>query len=416
MAATIATVYPAFLIGAVSVQVSDEFEVGEATYGWGLGGFFLAATAGSILGGRLAQRIGPRRQISFALGATAAIQLLIALSSTSFARVVGLLAVAGLVNSMNQSAVNLAITQSGMSRLGLLLALKQSSMPMAALISGVAVPVLALTAGWRWAYVLGAMIACLALFGIRATLQPAHQLGDATPGLDAAAAEFTTTGLHSTPGDPTAPLPQTGPSVVEPDAGAAKAGLGLNPPQRPQSAPSTLARVAVATGLLAFSAGSLTAWLVGSAVESGMSEGAAGLLLALGSGLGIVLRLLIGVRLDAISGSPFRLAASVVVVGSVGFALLSHGSPVVTVVAAMLAFGGGWTWPVLTNFGIVRANSASAAAATGITQTGVYLGVFCAPLVSGWIIARWSYGAMWLFTALVTLLGAAVSWRVSSEL
>ena len=46
MVATVSTVYPGFLIGALTVQVSDEFSVTEATYGWGLGGFFWPPPSG----------------------------------------------------------------------------------------------------------------------------------------------------------------------------------------------------------------------------------------------------------------------------------------------------------------------------------------------------------------------------------
>ena len=54
--ATVGCVYPGFLIGAVTVQVRNEFGVSAATYGWAMGTYFLAATFASILGGRLVQR------------------------------------------------------------------------------------------------------------------------------------------------------------------------------------------------------------------------------------------------------------------------------------------------------------------------------------------------------------------------
>ncbi|MDG2111713.1 MAG: hypothetical protein P8N02_03755, partial [Actinomycetota bacterium] len=78
MLATVSSVYPGFLIGALSVQVSAEFDVPESVYGRGLGGFFLAATVGSVTLGKLVQKIGPRRQIAALLGVAAAMQMLIA--------------------------------------------------------------------------------------------------------------------------------------------------------------------------------------------------------------------------------------------------------------------------------------------------------------------------------------------------
>ena len=52
--ATVATVYPGFLVGAISVQAVADFDVTESTYGWDLGGFFGAAMVGSVLLGRTA--------------------------------------------------------------------------------------------------------------------------------------------------------------------------------------------------------------------------------------------------------------------------------------------------------------------------------------------------------------------------
>ena len=134
--ATVGCVYPGFLIGAITVQVRDEFDVSAATYGWAMGTYFLAATFASILGGRLAQRVGPRRQLIGCLITTMVAQGLIAAIGESFGVIVALLAVCGVVNAANQTAVNLALTRARLPRLGLAIALKQSGMPTAAMISG----------------------------------------------------------------------------------------------------------------------------------------------------------------------------------------------------------------------------------------------------------------------------------------
>ena len=49
------------------------------------------------------------------------------------------------------------------SRLGLSFGIKQAAIPIATLLAGVAVPTVALTVGWRWAYLIGAGLALLAL-------------------------------------------------------------------------------------------------------------------------------------------------------------------------------------------------------------------------------------------------------------
>ena len=103
------------------------------------------------------------------------------------------------------------------------------------------------------------------------------------------------------------------------------------------------------------------------------------------------------------------------IIGSCGFALLILRSPGIHVVATLLAFGAGWIWPVFTNFGLVRTNPHGAARATGITQMGVYIGVFSGPLVGGWIIETFSYSVFWFVVLCVALFGAALVIRISPK-
>ena len=115
--------------------MADEFRVSAGEYGWAMGTYFLSATAVSILGGRLVQRIGPRRQLIGCLVVTILAQTTIAAWVESFGAMIALLAVCGSVNALNQTAVNLALTRARLPRLGLAIALKQSGMPSAAMVS-----------------------------------------------------------------------------------------------------------------------------------------------------------------------------------------------------------------------------------------------------------------------------------------
>ncbi|MEZ5279646.1 MAG: MFS transporter [Acidimicrobiales bacterium] len=361
---TISAVFPGFLVGALAVQVRAEFDVSEAIYGWGLGSFFLASTLGSVALGEIAQRIGARRQIVAALITSALAQLGIAAVADSFAAIVAFLVVAGVCNAANQTAVNLFLAQARLPRLGLAVALKQSGMPTASLLCGLMVPALALTVGWRWAYVFGAGVAAASTLLV---------LG--------------------------APDPQR----------AARRRLV-------PASPTRILVIAAVTGTcLSFAAGATNSWLVSSGVEAGMSEGAAGLLLSFGALAGISMRLFFGFRLDSMSASPFRAGAILALIGSLGLASLSFGVPAIHVVATLVAFGSGWVWPIFTNYGIVRANGAAAAAATGITQMGVYVGVFSAPLVTGWIIDHHGYRPMWLVVAALTVVGSVLALSIQNE-
>ena len=239
-------------------------------------------------------------------------------------------------------------------------------MPTAALLSGFAVPTLALTIGWRWAYVLGGAVAIVAFAYVRRVTTPIGRI----------------------------------------ERGA---------PVTLRSSHRALSIAATAGLFMAFGAGALNAWVVSSGVESGMSEGVAGLMLSLGAGCGIAMRLFFGFRIDGSRTRPFRWAGSLSMVGAVGIAALAVGGSSVHIVATLVAFGTGWVWPVFTNFGIVRANAAAAATATGLTQMGVYIGVFTAPLVTGRIIESSGYATMWVIVAATMVAGAGLAFVVADE-
>ena len=365
--ATVSTVLPGFLIGAMSVQVSAEMGVSEAAYGWGLGSFFGAAMLGSILLGRLSQRIGALSQTTLALGLSAAAQLALAATARSFGAVIAFLVVAGVCNAANQASVNLALAQAQLPRLGLAVSMKQSGLPTATLLAGFAVPALALTVGWRWAYVASAGFALASLAMARVA------------------------------------------------AGSSSPRAAANGASRPESSSRDLFLAAVVGAFLAFSAGSLNAWGVGSGVDAGLGEGAAGLFLSLGAATGITMRLICGWLSDTMPARPFLVGGVTAMVGSAGMALLALRSPGFHVAAMLLAFGAGWIWPVFTNFGIVRANPQAAGAATGVTQMGIYVGVFVGPLSTGWIIEHSGYPLMWLTVAASSVIGATIAIRIADR-
>jgi len=238
--------------------------------------------------------------------------------------------------------------------------------PSASMLAGIAVPALALTAGWRWAYVMGASLAILALVSVRLAIEP------------------------------------TPPTVT------AERSIRV-------SSSRALFLAAASGGFLSFSAGALNAWVVGSGVDAGLGPGMAGASLSLGAACGIALRLYSGVRADRMRVRPFRVAGLTALLGAIGMASLAIRAPVVHVAATLLAFAAGWIWPVFTNFGIVRTNPAAAGAATGITQMGVYIGVFSAPLITGQLISRSGYQLMWMVVAATAVVGSVIAIRIADQ-
>jgi MFS family permease len=153
--------------------------------------------------------------------------------------------------------------------------------------------------------------------------------------------------------------------------------------------------------------------VVESRVDAGLAPGTTGFMLSIGASAGIVLRLTFGLRMDSTRLLPFRVAGATVLIGAAGMVLLGVRASGVHIVATVIAFGGGWVWPVFTNFGIVRTNCDASGAATGVTQMGVYVGVFSAPLLTGFMIEEFGYRPMWIVVAISAVVGAAVAFRIA---
>jgi MFS family permease len=355
VAVATATVLPAFLTGGLAVQVRGELGFGEAALGLAVAVFFVTSSLLSAPMGQVVERIGAHRAMRLAAAGSAASLLGVALLASSWAWLVACLLVGGLANAVSHPAANLSLAREvPAGRQGLSFGIKQSAIPTATLLAGLAVPGIALTFGWRWAFAGGAALA-LAV----ALLVPAGGPGSDARGLKEARA-----------GDV-------------------------------RVAPMVL--LALGIGLGSTAATPLGAFIVGSSVAAGLGEGSAGLLLAFGSAFGIVVRVTLGHLADGMEGGRLRLVAAMLGVGVVGFALLATGAGGLLLLGTALAFGAGWGWPGLFNFAVVRANPGAPAAATGITQTGASGGAALGPLLFGVVVEASSYGVAWLFSGAIAL-------------
>lgn len=358
-AVTTTCVFPSFLLGAMAVQVRRDLGFSELGIGLSFGAFFLAASVSSVVLGRVAERAGPVRSLRVAAAVSGTACLAVAAAARDLPTLVLLLAVAGTANALCQPAANLLIARElPAHRQGLGFAVKQSAIPTATLLAGAAVPALALTVGWRWAFVVAAGLSVATALSV--------------------------------------------PSVVSPPpASRAATGRGVDVPVR------VLAVLSVGIGFGAASGGTLGSFLVSGAVDAGISEGGAGLLLTLGSLVGITVRLGAGVQADRRDGRHLVVVTRMLLGGAVAYALLATESVAGYLVAGPLGFATGWAFPGLFNLAIVRANPARPAAATGITQTGTYFGAVAGPLLFGAIAESTSYRVAWSVAAAFALVGAA---------
>ncbi|MGH9005082.1 MAG: MFS transporter, partial [Acidimicrobiia bacterium] len=158
-AATTACVFPPFLLGGMAVQIRADLGFSEAGIGLGVGAFFATASVLSALSGRGAERVGGDRGLRLAALWSAVVQMGIAGLADSLPVLLVLLALAGTANALAQPAANLVISRAlPLGRQGLGFAVKQSAIPASTLLAGLAVPTLALTVGWRWAFVGSALL------------------------------------------------------------------------------------------------------------------------------------------------------------------------------------------------------------------------------------------------------------------
>ena len=107
--------------------------------------------------------------------------------------------------------------------------------------------------------------------------------------------------------------------------------------------------------------------------------------------------------------------AGLLAAGAVGLGLLAVPGTVPLVAGVVIGFGLGWSWPGLMNFAVVRLHPQAPAAATSITQTGVYAGGCLGPLCLGGVATAADYPTMWVVAA-VAMLAAAALMIVGSRL
>jgi MFS family permease len=366
-----ACVLPSFLIGAMAIQIHRDLGINASGIGLAFASFFATASVASAPGGRLADRTDPDVVVRLAAVVCGSMSLVIAWLAESLLMIVACLAVAGAANAVCQTAANLKIVRAVPAhRQGFALALKQSAIPSATLLAGLAVPAVALTVGWRWAFVAGAGMTFFAA-GWIPTSAADGQRGS---------------GARS-------PRSEDDSHTVKP---------------RPDVPMPTMVLLAIAVGLAGIAASSLGSFLVSAAVDADFSEAAAGLLLTASSIIGITVRLFAGAHADRRGGGHFRVVNLMMASGAVAFALLALGVPTAYLLAAPLAFCTAWAWPGLLNLAVVKANPSRPATANGITQTGQFIGGVAGPLLFGVVAQYAGFQAAWLMASGIAAGGATV--------
>jgi MFS family permease len=354
---TIACAMPVFLVGGLAVQIGAELRFSPAGLGLAVAAYFGASALASVPAGALVERYGGARVARYAILLSAASLLAVAVVARALWSLVVVLAVGAAANALGQLASNTSLARHVPARRqGLSFGVKQAAIPVCTLLAGAAVPAVALTLGWRWAFVLAAVVAAAAL-----PLVPADR------------------SVRS--------------GARGPDRGRATAALVV---------------IGVAATLAAGAANALGTFLVDSAVARGITPGPAGLALTLGSAVCVLARIAGGWQADLHPGRQVGVIAALLALGAGGLLLLARPATAALVAGVVLGFGLGWSWPGLMNFAVVRLHAQAPAAATSITQTGVYAGGCLGPLALGALAAAAGYPAMWTAAAAAMLAAAAL--------
>lgn len=357
---------PVFLVGGLAVQIRADLGFSETQLGAAVTATFVTGALLGPVGGRMADRLGARRSVMIGALFSSLALAGITFFAQGWATLAAFLALAGVSLSFMDPGLAILITRTtSPNRHGLSFGVKEAAIPAATLLAGIAVPSIALTLGWRWAFLVGIVpLAVLLLTLFRLDL--------------------------------------SGPVLTEEFTGE------VGP-----AGPSGRAILAVALGAAVAStaASGISVFLTESAVAMGMDPGPAGILLAAGSVAGIVTRIGTGARADRHGGTQLGLMSFMMAVGAVAMAIAAIGGNLLLVVGTLGAFAGGWGWSGLLFLSLVRARPSTPGAGAGIGLAGLAIGNAAGPLAFGATAENLSFGAAWLGAALLTALAALLMRR-----
>ncbi len=374
---TVVAVLPVFLIGGLAVQLGADLHMTPASLGIVVAVFWAVSSLLSPPAGAIAGSLGTRRGMVLAVSLGFIALLGITVGTPSWGWLALWLAVAGSANALSHPVSNsLIVSQVSIRNRAFAFGLKQAAIPVSTLVAGLSVPLLALTVGWRWTFALTALLALLLIPALVRVVprRPPRPRGTARPR----------------------------------DAG--KVPRELRP---------FLIATATASGLGSAQANVVGAFTVSSAVAAGFGTGEAGLLLGVASVAGILARPLVGIAADRGIGGSMATVAIMMGAGFMGLIGMASGHKAAFAVGAILAFGFGWGWNGLIHYVVSHRAHPFTARATGITQSGTYLGGTLGPLIFGFIFTHYGPGIGWSLAAAVSALGisaALVAFRLEKLL
>lgn len=365
-------ILPGFMTAGMAVQVRADIDMSLTALGIAIGVFFASAAIASAPMGALVERWGWSKGLRVAALLAAGSLAATGWLAQSAASLTAVFVVGGVAVALGHPAANLAVARCVPARRhGLFYGLKHAAVPTSTLLGGLAVPAVALTVGWRWAFFGGAALALITAIAV--------------PGRKYRFAKDPVTTLDATK------------------------------PGRPATQLRLLVILSIAVGLGIGGIDALASFIVSYSVDIGIEEGTAGFLLAAGSAIGIGVRVIAGWTIDRRRESDLFAVATMLLVGAAGVVVLNLGSTAGLFIGGIVAFAAGWGWSGLFTFAVVKDNPDAPAAATGITQVGKLVGAALGPAVFGWLADSVSYDTAWWMITGTLVIAAALLLYVRKE-
>ncbi|WP_256840342.1 MFS transporter [Ornithinimicrobium faecis] len=356
---------PVFMVTAQAPNLYSDIGITASDLGIAVSSFFLAASVGSVIAGRLSRRLGPAQAGGVGAVLSTASCLVIVGMVQGVVSLCGALALAGLGNAFSQISANMRLVGFiSASRLGVAFGVKQSATPLAVLVGGVALSGSSAQGDWRsWFIYLAAFTLALGIY-----------------------------------------------VVVSGDSRSDHAGAKVE-----RTAGSNAARVyvpymvlfMVCLTLVGAISNSLASFLPSWAVSVGISTQSAGVLLAVCSFSAASMRVLSGALTQRIGKYALYVMAGMSFIGAGGLFLLSIPTTRSVVVGALIAFAIGWAWPGLALFFATVMHASRPGEATGAVQAGTFAGAALGPGLFGTVVEAYSFEMAWSIGAGVGLVAAA---------
>lgn len=350
VALSTAGVLPVFLVGAESSFEHRSLGLSGLAVSFLISAFFFVASGASWLSGRWGARLRPELAMRVGASATCVGSGLVLVAGNVCILAVALVLCGAGYGAAQPAVSTFLLRHVRKARQGFAFGLRQTSVPMATLMSGVTVAFIART-GWRNAYAVPVLLVAVTFLLLMGNKQ-----------------EGAVGGIRR----------------IQPASAAPPMGWSMTV-------------LAVAFGFGASTIYVFASFNVPYSMTQGFDTSSAGALAAAGGFLALLVRLGAGICNDRYpSAQQLRVVGLMLLVSGSGYAVVAFGGRSTLIPATLVVFAAGSGWNGLALHALVRAFPEQATRATGAGLTGAYLGGAIGPPVFGLLVDSLGYAVAWV--------------------